>query len=57
MRSHKLPLIAVALLFASSFLLGELFPAVFQLFVVKPNELELERPYIERTIGLTRGGL
>jgi uncharacterized membrane protein (UPF0182 family) len=53
-RSHKLPVIAVALLFASSFLLGELFPAVFQRFVVKPNELELERPYIERTIGLTR---
>ncbi len=33
---------------------GLFIPALFQRVVVEPNELELERPYIERTIALTR---
>ena len=37
-------------------LLGGLLPLVIQKFVVLPNELQLERPYIERTLALTRQG-
>jgi uncharacterized protein len=33
---------------------GEIFPSVIQRLVVQPNELTRERPYIERTIALTR---
>lgn len=33
---------------------GEIIPSVVQRFVVQPNELAQERPYIERTIALTR---
>ena len=33
-----------------------LIPAAFQQFVVKPNELELEAPYLERNIAFTRFG-
>ncbi|MBT3360375.1 MAG: UPF0182 family protein [Rhodospirillales bacterium] len=29
-------------------------PALFQLFVVKPNELELEKPFLEHNIAFTR---
>jgi uncharacterized protein len=35
---------------------GELVPNVVQRFIVQPNELARERPYIERTIALTREG-
>ena len=35
-------------------LLGGLLPLLIQQFVVLPNELQLERPYIERTLALTR---
>lgn len=33
---------------------GELLPSAVERFVVQPNELTRERPYIERTIALTR---
>ncbi|NJM71846.1 MAG: COG1615 family transporter, partial [Scytonema sp. RU_4_4] len=33
---------------------GEILPSVVQRLVVQPNELTRERPYIERTIALTR---
>jgi hypothetical protein len=33
---------------------GTLLPSAVQRFLVLPNELELERPYIERSIALTR---
>ncbi|MCG8508146.1 MAG: UPF0182 family protein, partial [Rhodospirillales bacterium] len=48
------PLIGVAsyLLLAAVALFGA--PALFQQFVVKPNELELETPYLEHNIALTR---
>jgi len=38
-RTYRLPLAAVALLFGSSFVLGEVTPVVFQRLFVKPNEL------------------
>ncbi len=33
---------------------GEILPSLIQRFLVQPNELVQERPYIERTIALTR---
>src|SRR5262249_6348831 len=53
-RTFKLPLAAVAILFGSSFVLAQIVPALVQRFYVKPNELQLERPYIERNIALTQ---
>src|ERR1700674_4939581 len=53
-RTYKLPVAAVALVFGTSFVLAELLPAAFQRVFVKPNELELEKPYIPRNITLTQ---
>jgi uncharacterized membrane protein (UPF0182 family) len=53
-RTYRLPTAAIALLFGAAFLLSGIIPAVFQRFYVGPNELEWERPYIERNIALTR---
>ena len=38
----------------ASFVFGDGSPGAVQRFYVKPNELQLETPYIERTIALTR---
>ena len=51
---QKLPLAAAALVFGSSFVLTLAFPAMFQRVYVKPNELQLEAPYIQRNIALTQ---
>jgi uncharacterized membrane protein (UPF0182 family) len=53
-RTYRLPTIAVALVFGGSFVLSGLVPAIFQRVFVKPNELQLEKPYIERNITLTQ---
>src|SRR4051794_19537859 len=53
-RTYRLPLAAVVLVFGGSFVLGEIAPAVFQRLFVKPNELELERPYLQHNIALTQ---
>src|SRR5262249_15374928 len=53
-RAYRLPVAAATLVFASSFVLAVVLPAVFQRLFVKPTELELERPYIERNIIHTR---
>ena len=53
-RTYRLPLAAVALVFGGSFVLGEVTPVVFQRLFVKPNELELERPYLQHNIALTQ---
>lgn len=53
-RTYRLPAAALALVFGTSFLLAELLPAVFQRVFVKPNELELEKPYLQRNIMLTQ---
>ena len=44
-RTYRLPLAAAVLVFGSSFVLAVVFPALFQRFFVKPNELQLETPY------------
>ncbi len=53
-RTYKLPLAAAVLVIGSSFLLTVAFPAVFRRVFVKPNELQLEAPYIQRSIALTQ---
>lgn len=54
LQSYTLPLAAALLLFGSSFGLLGLLPAVFQRVYVKPNELQLEAPYIQSNIALTQ---
>jgi uncharacterized membrane protein (UPF0182 family) len=53
-RTYWMPVAAIVLLFGSSFVFSVLVPAFFQRLYVKPSELELEAPYIERNIALTR---
>jgi uncharacterized membrane protein (UPF0182 family) len=53
-RTYKLPAAAAALVFGTSFVLAEVLPAVFQRVYVKPNELQLEKPYIQSNIALTQ---
>jgi len=53
-RTYRLPAAAIVLLFGGALLLSGVIPGLFQRFYVKPNELEWERPYIERNIALTR---
>ncbi len=54
LRTYRLPAAAAVLLFGSSFVFAEIVPALFQRFYVKPSELQLEAPYIQRNITLTR---
>jgi uncharacterized membrane protein (UPF0182 family) len=53
-RTHRLPIAAVATLFGTSVVLGGIVPALIQRMYVKPNELQLERPYIQHNIALTQ---
>ncbi|GGF42847.1 UPF0182 protein [Aliidongia dinghuensis] len=53
-RTFRLPLTAVVLVFGSSFVLSLVCPALFQRIYVKPNELQLEAPYIGQNIALTQ---
>ena len=53
-RTWRLPVGAVVVVFAGSFAFYVLVPSFFQRLYVKPSELELETPYIERNIALTR---
>ncbi|MDR3528998.1 MAG: UPF0182 family protein [Rhodopila sp.] len=54
LRTYRLAIAAVALVFGGSLISSELFPGLFQRFFVKPSELQLEAPYIQRNIALTR---
>jgi uncharacterized membrane protein (UPF0182 family) len=51
-RSLPLPLLVGSILIAA--IAGFLLPTVVQRFVVQPNELAREQPYLRRTIALTR---
>ena len=53
-QTYKLPLAAATLVLGSSIVLALVFPALFQRFYVKPNELQLEAPYLQRNIALTQ---
>jgi uncharacterized protein len=54
LRTQWLPAAAAVLVFGGSFLLSGAVPALVRHFFVKPSELQLEKPYIERNIALTR---
>jgi uncharacterized membrane protein (UPF0182 family) len=55
-RLRRLPLVVAAavMAFGGSILFSGIAPALFERFYVKPNELQLERPYLQRNIALTR---
>ena len=53
-RSYKLPAATAVLVFGGSFVLALAVPALFQRIYVKPNELQLETPYLQRNIALTQ---
>ena len=53
-RTYRIPVAAAVLVFGGSFVLSEVIPGIFQRVFVKPSELQLERPYIQRNIALTQ---
>ena len=53
-RTYRLPAAAVMLVVIGSFVLSGVAPGLFRQLFVKPSELQLEKPYIERNIALTR---
>ncbi|MBI3325349.1 MAG: UPF0182 family protein, partial [Nitrospinae bacterium] len=53
-RTYKLPLAGAVLVFGSSFVLSIVLPGLFQRVWVKPNELQLEKPYLQHNIALTQ---
>ncbi len=50
----RLPGVALGVWLAASILLGLVWPALTQAFIVAPNEAAAETPYIERNIAMTR---
>jgi len=53
-RNAMLPAVGFGLLVLSAVIIGGVYPAIVQQFVVKPNELAKEGPYIAREINATR---
>jgi uncharacterized membrane protein (UPF0182 family) len=54
LRGWVMPVIAVGLWSFVSVVIGAVYPAIIQRFSVEPNELQKEKPYIERNIEATR---
>ena len=54
LRTSRLAIVAATMVFGSSLVFAAFLPALFQRFFVKPSELQLETPYIQRNITLTR---
>jgi len=54
MRKFKLVLYSIGALVVSSIILGGVYPAVLQKFIVEPNEFNREQPYIAHSIKYTR---
>jgi uncharacterized membrane protein (UPF0182 family) len=52
--TYRLPAAAAVLVFGGSLVLSGLVPGLFQRVFVKPDELQREKPYIERNIALTQ---
>lgn len=52
--NFRLPALSAALWLLSGVLVGGLLPGLLQRYVVEPNELSLETPYIEHNIAFTR---
>ncbi|MDE2266671.1 MAG: UPF0182 family protein [Alphaproteobacteria bacterium] len=54
LRTVRIPLASVAVVFVCAVFLGPVFAALYQRVYVKPNELKFEVPYITHNIALTR---
>lgn len=54
LRTHRLVVASVVLVFGTSFVFAEVLPGLYERFIVKPSELQLETPYLARNIALTR---
>jgi len=54
LRTLRLLIAAPLLVFGGSLLFAEVIPGLFERFFVKPNELQLETPYLQRSIAFTR---
>ena len=54
LRTIRLLIAAPLLVFGGSFLFAEVIPGLFERFFVKPNELQLETPYLRQNIAFTR---
>ena len=54
LRRYKLILYAVGFLVAAAIVIGGIYPTLVQKFLVVPNELEREKPFIENGIKYTR---
>ncbi len=54
MRLYRLPAAAAVLVFGGSLVLSGVVPGLFQHIFVRANELQLEKPYIERNIAMTQ---
>ncbi|MCL6638342.1 MAG: UPF0182 family protein, partial [Firmicutes bacterium] len=54
LRRFRLIVYSIGVLLIASFVLGGLYPAFVQKFRVTPNEIAIERPYLERNIQFTR---
>ena len=55
-KGWKLPLIGVGIMVAVSILISGFYPAIIQKFIVEPNELRKETPYIKYNIHYTLHG-
>ena len=53
-RHWVLPALGIGLMFATSIVIGTIYPMVVQQFQVRPSELVRETPYIQRNINATR---
>ncbi len=53
-RGSKILAGSLILWMATSVILGSIYPGIMQYFIVRPNELEMERPYLEKHINATR---
>lgn len=54
LRRFRLIIYSIGVLLVASVLLGGIYPAMVQKFGVTPNEINIERPYLERNIQFTR---
>ncbi len=53
-KGWKLPIVGIAVWAGASIILTGIFPEIIQRFIVQPNEVSLEAPYIRRNIKSTR---
>jgi uncharacterized membrane protein (UPF0182 family) len=53
-RGSKILIGSAILWFAASIILGFIYPWIMQSFIVRPNEYEMERPYLAKHISATR---